>query len=159
MKTIYLFDPVSRVFAGESEHPLDPVESERAAEPVYALINRAMATEERPPNIPSGQQAVREGNAWVLREVPEHTAAAPTAAPRSQVTMRQARLALLASGHLSQVDALIQALPEAERAAVRIEWEYAATVERDSPLVALLSQALLLDADALDALFIDAAAR
>ena len=87
---------------------------------------------------------------------------APPAAevmPPRQVSMRQARLALLASGHLAQVDGFIAALPTEQREAVRIEWEYAATVERDSPLVALLGQSLSLDADALDALFIDAAAR
>lgn len=69
------------------------------------------------------------------------------------VSMRQARLALLSIGKLADVDAAISTLHEPQQSAARIEWEYAATVERDSPLVAMLGAALELD---LDALFIEA---
>lgn len=72
------------------------------------------------------------------------------------VTMR---LALLAAGHLAAVDTLIDALPSPQREAAQIEWEYAADVRRDSPLVVAIGAALGLDDAAKDALFIDAAAR
>lgn len=73
------------------------------------------------------------------------------------VTMRQARLALLASGHLSKVDAALAALPSPQREAAKIEWEYATDVRRHSSLVTSVGQAIGLDASALDALFIHAA--
>jgi hypothetical protein len=73
------------------------------------------------------------------------------------VTMRQARLALLGAGLLAGVDAAIAALPGPTKAAATIEWEYAATVERNSALVTTLARALKLDGVALDALFVAAA--
>lgn len=57
------------------------------------------------------------------------------------VTMRQARLALLAAGLLDGVDAAIDSLPSPQREAARIEWEYATEVRRDSPLVATIGAA------------------
>ena len=74
-------------------------------------------------------------------------------APRA-VTMRQARLALLQAGHLGAVQAAMESAGEA----AKIEWEYAGTVERESPIVAAMGQALGLDDGALDALFTAAAA-
>lgn len=82
----------------------------------------------------------------------------PPAAPPASVTMRQARLALLGAGVLSGVDAFIDGLPSPQKEAARIEWEYAATVERGSALVTALAVALTLDSAALDALFTAAAA-
>ncbi|WP_454914159.1 hypothetical protein [Variovorax gossypii] len=38
-KIIYLLDPETGALVGESAHPLDPVETERKGEPVYALLN------------------------------------------------------------------------------------------------------------------------
>lgn len=70
-----------------------------------------------------------------------------------QVTARQARLALLNAGLLEAVQAAVDGLPGAEGAAARIEWEYAQTVDRASPLVAALAAALQLDDEQLDALF------
>jgi hypothetical protein len=67
----------------------------------------------------------------------------PPEPPPSIVTMRQARLALLAVGLLDEVEAAIT------DPADRIEWEYATTVVRDSPLVVSLSASLGLDLDAL----------
>jgi hypothetical protein len=77
----------------------------------------------------------------------------------SLVTMRQARLALLAAGRLQDVNTALAEMPGNDGEAARIEWEYATTVERDSALVAGLAAALDLDADQLDQLFSDAAAR
>lgn len=83
---------------------------------------------------------------------------APDAPVPARVTMRQARLALLAAGLLPQVDAAVAAIPGAAGEAARIEWEYAATVERGSALVVGLSAALSLTSEQLDALFAQAAA-
>ncbi len=87
----------------------------------------------------------------------EYTPPAP-AVPEA-VSMRQARLALLAAGQLSAVDTVIASLPSPQREAAEIEWEYAVEVRRDSPLVAAIGAALNLDDAAKDALFIDAASR
>lgn len=73
----------------------------------------------------------------------------------SAVTMRQARLALLAIGKLDDVATAIAAKSSPDRERAQIEWEYAMRVERSSPLLADLSALLGLD---LDALFIEAAA-
>ena len=80
---------------------------------------------------------------------------APPAPPATQVTMRQARLALLAADLLDDVEAM---MTQADRA-VRIEWEYATVVDRASPLLAAIAPALNLDDGAIDALFADAATR
>lgn len=69
----------------------------------------------------------------------------------TSVTMRQARLALHRTGMLSQVDA---AITDAE---ARIEWEYAQTVERTSPLVTHLAAGLGLTEGQIDELFVLAA--
>lgn len=69
------------------------------------------------------------------------------------VTMRQARLALLQSGLLAQVNSAVSAMPGAEGEAARIEWEFSATVERHRPLVESLGVALGLTDTQLDDLF------
>lgn len=74
----------------------------------------------------------------------------------AEVTMRQARLALLQVGKLAAVDAAINALAEPTKTAARIEWEYSGTVKRHQPLVLALAPALGLTSDQLDALFIAA---
>jgi len=74
----------------------------------------------------------------------------------SEVTMRQARLALHAAGKLTAVNDAINALPDPPKTAALIEWEYSNAVRRDSQFVALLGPALGLDAAGLDALFIAA---
>lgn len=69
------------------------------------------------------------------------------------VTMRQARLELLAARKLNAVGAAIASLPADHKEAAQIEWDYSATVERGSTLVSLLGAALGFDDAALDALF------
>ena len=71
--------------------------------------------------------------------------------------MRQARLALLGAGKLALVDAAIDSLDSPERETARIEWDYSSSVVRSRPLVVMLGQALGLDEEALDQLFITAA--
>lgn len=83
--------------------------------------------------------------------------AKPVAAVPRSVRMVQARLALLEAGLYDQVETAILALPTEQRTAAQIEWEFRPTVERDSPLVALLGSALALDVAALDRLFVKAA--
>jgi len=76
-------------------------------------------------------------------------------APQS-VTMRQARLALLQDGLLDTVNSAVAVMPGASGDAARVEWEYASTVERNSPLVQAMAGVLAMDAAGLDALFISA---
>lgn len=72
----------------------------------------------------------------------------------SVVTMRQARLALLQSNLLSQVEAAIAGIEDLiQRQAVQIEWEYAAEVNRTHPWVQTLATALELSKEQLDELF------
>lgn len=88
----------------------------------------------------------------------EQPEAPPAPAPPTSVTMRQARLALLAAGKLDDVQAAIAAIPGADGDRARIEWEFAATVDRDSAFTQQLAQALGLDDAALDDLFTKAGA-
>lgn len=69
------------------------------------------------------------------------------------VSMRQARLALLQSGLLSQIEAAIAALPEPDKSAVTIEWEYAQEVKRSHAWVIALGIQLGLTDQQLDDLF------
>lgn len=73
-----------------------------------------------------------------------------------EVTMRQARLALLQAGKLAAVDAAINGMSEPAKTAARIEWEYSGTVKRNQPLVLALAPALRLTSAQLDALFVAA---
>ena len=70
-----------------------------------------------------------------------------------QVTMRQARLALLSAGLLDDVEMVIAA---AGRAA-QLEWEYAAVVDRTNPAIAAVQQQHALTDAQIDDLFRDAA--
>lgn len=78
---------------------------------------------------PSGHPTLRE---------PEPTG---VATPLS-ITMRQCRLQLLAAGKLALVQPAIDAMPEPQRSAANIEWEYGTTVQRNSPLIEQLAPVL-----------------
>ena len=69
------------------------------------------------------------------------------------VTMRQARLALLDLDLLSSIDEAINAMPEPDKTKAKIEWEYAAVVERNSDWVSDLGQQLGLSDVQVDDLF------
>lgn len=73
------------------------------------------------------------------------------------ITMRQARLCLHKHGLLPGVQPAIDALPEPDKTAAQIEWDYSATVERDRGFVLQVAQALGLSDQQLDELFIEAA--
>lgn len=80
--------------------------------------------------------------------------APPTPAPvPAEVTMRQARLALLGAGLLTNVDAAINAMPEPAKSAARIEWDYSSAVQRHNGFVAQLGPALGLTDAQIDDLF------
>lgn len=70
-----------------------------------------------------------------------------------QVTMRQARLALLSAGLLDDAEAVISA---AGRAA-QLEWEYAAVVDRSNPAAAAVQQQQGMTDAQIDDLFREAA--
>lgn len=76
-------------------------------------------------------------------------AAAYTPPAPNSITMRQCRLRLLALGKLDDVKAAIAQASESEK----IEWEYAAVVRRDNPIVASLMALLGADAQATDDFF------
>ena len=69
------------------------------------------------------------------------------------VTARQARLALIGAGVLSQVEGALAAIPGVEGEAARIEWEYALEIRRDSPLIGALAPMLGLGDEQVDDLF------
>ena len=71
----------------------------------------------------------------------------------TQVTMRQARLALLSASLLSQVNSAIDSLPEPDKTAAKIDWEYSAVVQRSSGLVPAMGSALGMTEAEIDALF------
>jgi hypothetical protein len=86
------------------------------------------------------------------QEVQAHLASANTVSI-NKVSMRQARLALLQEGYLLQVEGIIQSLPSPQKEAAMIEWEYATSVVKDSPLVSVLASGLDLTSTELDELF------
>lgn len=82
--------------------------------------------------------------------------AIPVVVP-DEVTMRQARLALLGAGLLDDVEAALEAFPGVDGQAARIEWNYSSEVHRNKPFVQLLGAQLGLTSEELDNLFIVAA--
>lgn len=95
-----------------------------------------------------GEIRIEDGRAiqgWNVVQVPEPTI--------HEVTMRQARLALLQSELLHLVDPAIDSMDEPARSAARIEWEYSQTVERHRPFVQQLGAALGLTDEQMDDLF------
>ena len=82
------------------------------------------------------------------------TAQPPAQPVPQQVTMRQARLALLELDILDQVPGAIADIEDPkQKSQAEIEWEYATTVDRNSPLVQMLSAQLGLSESQLDDLF------
>lgn len=100
---------------------------------------------------------VRDATPEELAEIEARAEDAAQPTMPQEVSMRQARLALLDRGVLGQVDAAIDSLPSPDSEAARIEWDYSSVVARNSPLVTMMGAALGLDDDALDELFITAA--
>lgn len=107
------------------------------------------------PCVPGNTDYARIMELVVANELTIAAFVPPPPMPVTQITMRQCRLQLLASGLLDEVEALIA---QAERV-VQIEWEYATVVDRDSILVAAIASELALSDAAVDGLFEAAATR
>lgn len=73
-----------------------------------------------------------------------------------EVTMRQARLALLDAGLLQSVVSAIENMDEPLRTRALVEWEYSNTVERHGQLTGVIGQLIGLTEHDIDDLFIDA---
>lgn len=106
-----------------------------------------------------GRYELRQGNRVKIVDVTnlEEEAAAffePERLPVPvAVTARQARLALLGAGVLSQVEGALAQIPGVQGEAARIEWEYATDIRRDSPLIGALAPMLSLTSEQVDDLF------
>lgn len=80
-----------------------------------------------------------------------------TPVPQS-VTPRQLRLALVGAGtDLATIDAGIAALPEPDKTAAQVSWEYSTEMHRSNPLLIALAPSLGFTETDLDNLFISAA--
>jgi hypothetical protein len=88
-----------------------------------------------------------------------YLAAQADALKPKEVTMRQARLALLEVGKLAAVTAAIAGMPGVTGDAARIEWEYSSVLKRGQPLVGAMSAVLGLSAAQVDALFLSASTK
>lgn len=122
---------------------------EHVAELGYLLIEYDDQPELEPNEVAEpGEIRIEDGRAyqgWTVVQVPEPTI--------HEVTMRQARLALLQSELLHLVDGAIDSMDEPARSAARIEWEYSQTVERHRPFVQQLGVVLGLTDEQMDDLF------
>jgi len=105
---------------------------------------------------PGEDRANWTGYVWLDRPYVAYTAPVSTEPVPTEVTMRQARLALFGAGLLSGVQTAIDALSEPTKTAAQIEWEYSNTLQRTNPFVATLGAALGLTEAQIDALFIAA---
>lgn len=76
----------------------------------------------------------------------------------TEVTMRQARLALLAANLLDAANAAVAGMTGDAGKAAQIDWEYATSVNRHNGLVTQMGAALGLTDAQIDALFVAAAA-
>lgn len=118
---------------------------------IYAPV--PVGVDVAPPELTGTEVAKWNNGEWcILTEYPAASAFAMQVP--QQVSMRQARLALLDVGLLDDVEAIITA---AGRAA-QIEWEYAATVDRNHPVIAIVQQQQGMTDSQIDALFTSAAA-
>ena len=129
----------------EDQPPVSTDDAER----ISTLVRKGWtARPDVPTYDPATHQVQWDGAQWVV------SAIVPTVP--AEVTMRQARLALLGAGKLAAVDAAIASMPEPQKSAARIEWEYSGAVQRHNGFVAALGPALGLSEAQIDALFIAA---
>ena len=99
-----------------------------------------------------------EGIGWLYDGINFTSPPQPVPLVPQEVTMRQARLALLENGLLANVQPAINSLPEPDKTKAQIEWEYSNALQRGNPFVAVLGAALGLSSQDLDDLFIQASA-
>lgn len=108
-----------------------------------------------PPALAEGEIALWVGGWQTAKEPPLVTVSEQSEVPAS-VPMRNARLALSATGLLSTVQNYITNMTGQEGEEARIDWQFALNVRRDSPLVKEMTQALGKSEGEIDALFIKA---
>ena len=99
-----------------------------------------------------------EGIGWLYDGQEFSLPPPPTPSVPTEVTMRQARLALLENGLLANVQPAINSLPEPDKTKAQIEWDYSNALQRSNPFVDVLGAALGLSSQDLDDLFIQASA-
>ena len=99
-----------------------------------------------------------EGIGWLYDGINFTSPPPPTPSVPTEVTMRQARSALLENGLLANVQPAINSLSEPDKTKAQIEWEYSNALQRSNPFVGVLGTALGLSSQDLDDLFIQAAA-
>lgn len=102
-------------------------------------------------------EVVNDAQVWTVRDKTAQEFTAMRAG--MQVSMRQARLALLEQNLLSTVETAIGALDEPAKTQIGIEWEYAAVVDRTSPWMTTMASALGLTDAQMDGLFALAATK
>lgn len=107
-------------------------------------------TDDQPPDVSGGDGALWTTAGWVVAPLP----APPPPAVPSEVTMFQARAALLGAGLLTAVDSAITDMGDP---AATLAWEYATTVTRHGQLVAAVASIAGMTDEQLDDLFRNAA--
>jgi hypothetical protein len=98
------------------------------------------------------------GIGWLLTGTTYTAPPVASAVIPQSVTMRQARLALLAAGKLATVNSTIAAMTGGQGDSARIEWEFSSDVSRNQPLVLSIGVILGLTSTQMDALFVAASA-
>jgi len=102
--------------------------------------------------IPAGKFAQYDCSKWFLRgDYPVKPEQVP-----QKISMRRARLILLDKGLLASIQSAIDSLPEPDKTAAQIEWDYSAEVWRNKQFVLSIAQGLGWSDEFLDNLFIDA---
>ena len=96
-------------------------------------------------------------DSWTLLTDEEFQAAiTPAPIQITSITMRQARLALLAHNKLSDVQTTIDSLPSPMKEQAQIEWEYAKDIDINNPLIVQLMGSLGFTETTLGDLFVEA---
>ena len=100
-----------------------------------------------------------DGFAWSIASMSISDKEAAASGVPASVSARQIRLYLVRQGiQLSQVDAAIDAIPDAQaREECRVEWDYAPYVNRAHPMLIPLAAALGLSESQVDEAFREAA--
>ncbi len=87
---------------------------------------------------------------------PEPADIPPVTIPQ-QITMKQARTCLITKGLFAQIDNAISSLTGMDGDLARAQWDYSATLDRNSPLVAQITTQLGFTLTQVDELFTFAA--